>query len=204
MDWLDKFPATKVVHLEYGSSDHKPIVICLNGIPSHRQKPWWFEYMWLEKEGCMDTIKSAWHYNATSHAMARVEGKISKCQTKLKWWSRVAIGNITRLLKEKKLLLCKAEDAATTGGPINRVLRLKREINDLLSKEEKMWKQRSQALWLHEGDSNTHYFHSRATHRFCRNKIDALENSMGEKCVDESEIANLLVEHYQSLFTSSS
>ena len=42
MDWLDKFPATKVVHLECGSLDHKPIVICLNGIPSHQQKPWRF------------------------------------------------------------------------------------------------------------------------------------------------------------------
>ena len=158
----------------------------------------------FDNHGCMDTVESAWRYNATGHAMARVEGKISKCQTKLKWWSRVAIGNITWLLKEKKLLLRKAEDAATTGGPMNRVLRLKREINDLLSKEEKMWKQRSQALWLHEGDNNTRYFHSRATHRFHQNKIDALENSVGEKCVDESEIANILVEHYQSLFTSSS
>ena len=98
----------------------------------------------------------------------------------------------------------KAKDAATIGRPMNTVLRLKREINDLLSKEEKMWKQRSQARWLHEGDNNTRYFHSRATHRFRRNKIDALENSVGEKCVDESEIANILVEHYQSLFTSSS
>ena len=33
MEWLDKFPATKVIHLECGSSDHKPILICLDGIP---------------------------------------------------------------------------------------------------------------------------------------------------------------------------
>ena len=63
---------------------------------------------------------------------------------------------------------------------MNRVLRLKKEINDLLSKEEKMWKQRSPALWLHEGDSNTHYFHSKASHRFRRNRIEALENHRGE------------------------
>ena len=189
MDWLDKFPTTKVVHLECGSSDHKSIVICLNGIHSRRQKSWHFEYMWLEEDGCMDTVKSAWRYNATSLAMARVKGKITNCQTKLKWWSRLVIGNITRLLKEKKLLLRKAEDAATIGRSMNWVLSLKREINDLLSKEEKMWKQRSQTLWLHKGDNNTCYFHSRATHRFRQNKIDALENSLGEKCADESEIA---------------
>ena len=46
------------------------------------------------------------------------------------------------------------------------VLKLKREISDLLVKEEKMWKQRSRSLWLQEGDKNTRYFHSRATHRY--------------------------------------
>ena len=32
------------------------------------------------------------------------------------------------------------------------VLKLKNEINELLVKEEKMWKKRSKALWLHGGD----------------------------------------------------
>jgi len=56
---------------------------------------------------------------------------------------------------KKKELLRKAEDEAIRGRSINKVTWLKREINDLLSKEEKMWKQRSRALWLHEGDRNT-------------------------------------------------
>ena len=87
---------------------------------------------------------------------------------------------------------------------MNRVLGLKKEINDLLSREEKMWKQRSRALWLHEGDNNTRYFHSRATHRFRRNRIEALENSRGDRCVDENGIANIRVDFYQNLFASSS
>ena len=204
IEWLDKFPATKVVHLECGSSDHKPILICLNGIPKPRNKPWRFEHMWLEEEGCRDTVESAWLFDAPGQAMSRVEGKISHCQAKLKWWSRIAIGNITRLLKEKKELLRKAEEVAIAGGSINKVLRLKKEINDLLSKEEKMWKQRSRALWLHEVDNNTRYFHSRATHRFRRNRIEVLEDDRGERCVDENGIANILVDFYQNLFASSS
>ena len=69
--------------------------------------------------------------------MAQVKGKIGHYQSKLKWWSRVAIRNIKRLLREKKELLRKAEDAAIDGKSMNRVIQLKREINDLLSKEEK-------------------------------------------------------------------
>ena len=82
--------------------------------------------------------------------------------------------------------------------------RLKREINDLLSKEEKMWKQRSRALWLHEGDKNSRYFHSRATYRYRQNRIEEFENHLGERCMDENGIENILVDFYQNLFTSSS
>ena len=107
MEWLDKFPATKVIHLECGLSDHKPILICLNGIPKLRQKLWRFEHMWLEEEGCRDMVETAWLFNAPDQAMTRVEGKISHCQAQLKWWSWVAIGNITRLLNEKKKSVAK-------------------------------------------------------------------------------------------------
>ena len=80
--------------------------------------------MWLEEEGCRDTVESAWLFDAPSQAMSRVEGKISHCQAKLKWWSRMAIGNITRLLKEKKELLRTAKEVAIAGGSMNKVLRL--------------------------------------------------------------------------------
>ena len=129
MEWLEKFPATKVIHLECGSSNHKPILICLNGIPKLSKKPWRFEHIWLKEEGCRDMVESAWLFDAPGQAMSRVEGKISHCQAKLKWWSRVEIGNITRLLKgkkKKKELLRKAEEAAIVGRSMNQVLGLKK------------------------------------------------------------------------------
>lgn len=67
-----------------------------------------------------------------------------------------------------------------------------------------MWRQRSCTLWLHKGDDNTRFFHSRATHRFWHNRIEVLENSMGERCVDKGEIATILIEFYNNLFSSSS
>ena len=66
-----------------------------------------------------------------------------------------------------------------------------------------MWRQRSSTLWLHEGDGNTRFFHSQAIHRFRRNRIEVLENSRGERCEEEREIVNILIELYDNLFSSS-
>ena len=60
----------------------------------------------------------------------------------------------------------KAEHEARQNGSNHRVRGLKMEINELLVKENTMWRQRSKALWLAEGDMNSKYFHSRTTQRF--------------------------------------
>lgn len=96
---------------------------------------------------------------------------------------------MTKKLKEKKEKLRREEEASIRGGTMDGVLKLKTEISDLLVKEEKMWKQRSRAFWLHEGDKNTRYFHSQATQRFRRNKIFELLDLEGQRYTKEGDIA---------------
>ncbi|KAL4652573.1 hypothetical protein ACB092_01G242000 [Castanea dentata] len=85
-DWFENYPTTKVIVLEYGTLDHKLMVIHLDGVPVRPHKPWRFEQMWLEDEGCNDTVASAWRDGEGSSSMGRVVNKMGKCQTKLKWW----------------------------------------------------------------------------------------------------------------------
>ena len=192
------------MHLECGTSDHKLIVIFPLGIPKKLQRPWRFEQMWIDEEGCQDSVESAWRQPVRGNLIEQVEGKLKRCQLNLTWWSGNSFGNVTKQLKEKKEKLRREEEAAIRGGTMEGVLKLKREISDLLVKEEKMWKQRSRALWLHKGDKNTRYFHSRATHRYRRNKICELRNPMGQMCTDKGGIAQILISYYQDLFTSAS
>ena len=67
-----------------------------------------------------------------------------------------------------------------------------------------MWKKRSRALWLKEGDQNTKFFHNRASHRYKRNRIKELKIEAGIICTNEEEISNILIDYYQKLFTSAS
>ena len=96
-----------------------------------------------------------------------------------------------------------AEVEATRGGCIAWGLRLNKEISKLLVREEQMWKQQSRSLWLQEGDNNTRYFHSQASHGFRMNRIDNLDDANRDLCSDEDGISNILINYYQQLFTSS-
>lgn len=50
-DCFDKYPATKVMILECGSSDHKPLLIHPCGVPMKFNKSWHFKQIWLEDNG---------------------------------------------------------------------------------------------------------------------------------------------------------
>ena len=71
-----------------------------------------------------------------------------------------------------------AEQEVMQNGCNSQVRELKLEINELLVKENRMWRQRVKAFWLVEGDMNSRYFHSRATQRHQRNKILGMQNSL--------------------------
>ena len=81
---------------------------------------------------------------------------------------------------------------------------IQKEINDILDKENLMWQQHSRALFLNCGDRNTAYFHSKASQRFRRNRILGLRNSQNNWCTDDSQIKNIAVDYFQSLFSTSS
>ena len=78
-EWLSYFSASKVVHLECGSFDYKPIIIHPLGIPQRRQKPWRFEQVWLVDEGCHATVNSTWNINLPRSYIVQVEVKIDSC-----------------------------------------------------------------------------------------------------------------------------
>ena len=89
------------------------------------------------------------------------------------------------------------------SGNCEEVDRLKKELNVLYDKEEKMWQQRSQKQWLKIGDQNTRFFHGFATQRKRYNFIKGLGDEQRVMQEDEGAVLALLVEYYTKLFTSS-
>ena len=79
---------------------------------------------------------------------------------------------------------------------------LERDINELMDKEAKMWAQRAHVSWLKDGDRNTKFFHTKASQRRRRNYIKGLYDNNNRWCTQKQGIIDIVVDFYQSLFTS--
>ena len=136
--------------------------------------------------------------------MLQVARKIKICAEKLTSWSFQSFSSIKQQVDKLSKLISKAEIKVAKGRlGFEKVRALRSELNDLLDKESQMWQQRSRALFLKCGDRNTSYFHSKASHRFRRNRISGLRDASNGWCTMDSKIRKTACEYCQSLFTSS-
>ena len=183
--WLELFPATRIQHIHSNASDHNPIIIKPEGIVQCKNKPFRFESMWMKEKGCRNTINDAWGFPSSESDMILASSKIKHCGEKLVEWSRTSFGSIKRQLAEAPKLLVLAEEVAARGCSCDQVRILKLENNELLDKESMMWIQRARAMYLQSGDSNTRFFHSKASQRYKRNQIHGLKNNQNIWCTAE-------------------
>ena len=128
--------------------------------------------------------------------------KNEKCSKDLGWWEKKKFGNVRRELEEKKKLLAKVEAEAMRRGDNSQLRELKAKIHVLMDKETRMWSQRSRVLWLKNGDSNSKFFHNKATQRFRKNSILGIKDKSGNWQEQSEVIGDIIVEYFEDLFTT--
>jgi hypothetical protein len=85
-------------------------------------------------------------------------------------WERVpslesTIKEVSGCIKRKREELKVLHEKTNSEENTKRIKKVSGELDELLFREEIMWKQRSRATWIKEGDQNTRYFHKKATWR---------------------------------------
>jgi len=129
--------------------------------------------------------------------------KVENCGKALTKWSKDSFGNVRKQLKKKRRDLMREEKVVLQGGNSSRLIELKKEINSLMGKEERMWRQRSCTLYLKDGDRNTRYFHCRATQRRRKNLITRIKNQSNIWCTKPEEVSGMFMTYFRQLFSSS-
>ena len=77
---------------------------------------------------------------------------------------------------------------------------LRMEINEMLTREEIMWNQRSRASWIKWGDRNTKFFHATASQRRRRNKIVGIQGANGIWQEKQKDIEITILVYFESIF----
>lgn len=204
--WKIQYPEAAVSHLTASESDHLPILLSFQRkavrSPSNFIN-FRFEAMWTRHEDCIGIIEGAWKKDhSVEEGESLCEKKLNSCKHDLREWNWNVFGHVQREIRQKTKALKEVQESENNANIQARLRCLKDELNELLTREELMWKQRSRALWLAEGDKNTSYFHKKANARWWRNNIKGLEDSNGVWQTSDEHLEQICVDFYSNLFSS--
>lgn len=205
-EWVTIFENYAVEHLLRKSSDHCPILLDIQPPLDTRKKKRIFfrlEAMWFKDQSFMQVCRDAWlDQFMVPNNPGDFQLMVTNCGWKLKQWEKANFGNVSRQIRKLRDDLNGLMAVYNSVEIVDRKRSIEKEIDGLLEKEEIMWKQRSRALWLHEGDRNTTYFHKVANGRNRRNQINKITDSTGVIHSKHEEIELVFRHFFEELFTS--
>ena len=146
IDWILKFPTSRIHHLDAFHSDHKPLLLCSDSELKRfyrKVRPFRFEAMWLKDNSCEGVVKDAWGDDSVGISAWSFNRKIYACQDNLREWNRKSFGHVRNLLQRKLADLKPLEESDGYRRQPTQLQALRVEIQQLKTREEVMWKQRS-------------------------------------------------------------
>ncbi|KAL5565121.1 hypothetical protein UlMin_028285 [Ulmus minor] len=206
--WLETFPTHKVKHLDFFCSDHRPILLTFGNNASGRKcgkvkrgSRFHFKHAWCEDPGCGDIINSSWLGSSGDLGIPGLLDRIALCGKKLEVWGK---DRFCHLNKEKKSLQEKISCLSSLHDPDSwkTLKECEKNLNSLLDKEERYWRQRSRVSWLKDGDRNTKFFHRKATARRKNNEILGFCDSNGCWQDDIGVVSGVIQRYFNNIFQS--
>jgi len=199
-DWSALFPDAAVQHLTSSRSDHKALLLVAQPVEQRsRGSIFRYEIMWEREEDLNTVVETAWQKRNPGSDLGSLSIALKTVTKDLKVWSREKFGHVTRQLEQ---LRNKLEELECNDPLSNReaILHTKRDLDEVLYREEMMWLQRSRIAWLKEGDRNTKYFHRKALWRARKNHIKKLKREDGSWSTDQKEMQGMATSYFEHLF----
>jgi hypothetical protein len=143
LDWIHLHPEFFLTHLPASISDHNPISLNTNTSLAFLPRPFKFEEFWTLDSSYGLVIAIAWkHFVIGSPAVCLVK-KLNQTKAALKRWNAIHFGNIQANIKSSLLKLDQLQHSPPSSQARLQESLLKKELDDLLIKEEILWRTKS-------------------------------------------------------------
>ncbi|XP_057779620.1 uncharacterized protein LOC130998207 [Salvia miltiorrhiza] len=157
--------------------------------------------MWLRDERCGEFCKELWQTGGAALLADDVSLKIQMMGRELKLWESRSFGRVKKRCSEIRKELAELQKPSLEASTKDDQRALENELDELLQREDVMWKQRSRTDWMAEGDRNTSYFHKVAEGRRSRNHIREIKMVDGRVTRKNEEMDEVFRSYFQELFT---
>jgi hypothetical protein len=203
LSWIHLHTEYSILHLPATNSDHHPILLNTNH-STILPRPFRFEAFWTHDPSCEAVIQAAWNQPVIAPPAQCLIRKQFHTKVSLIRWNSTHFGKIQRKIKSTKARIDQVQQAPTCPSSISTETNLKLALDDLLLQEETLWKSKSRETWLTCTDLNTKFFHTSTIIRRRSNAVNFLKSSAGGWLSDRTAIGGDFVDHFSSLFSSSS
>ena len=204
--WTISYPATMATALSKPISDHVPCVIDIDTkLPT--SNVFRFENYWLQFESFKQIVQNAWNIPVGHMDKAKlVNAKLKNTRRALKLWaSKLSpLKELVSMVNEVILLLdCCEEWRPLEQQEWNLRDLLRKHYLDLLDRQNAYWRQRGKINWVKLGDTNSKFFHARASVRHRYNFISSLKNDDQMDILDHDGKAAILWKAFKERLGSS-
>ncbi|XP_073049662.1 uncharacterized protein [Primulina eburnea] len=182
--WLHLNGECYILHhvqsLDFYHSDHRPIIIEFGRnqqLPVRSSSMFRLEQHWATEPDFGDVVYMGWDKN---NCDITLPNRLKRCKETLKAWAGNRFGKIPQQLISKRKQLATLRTHEHWHESTSRIRALEREVEDLATKNEVYWKQRSRVNWLAHGDRNSKYFHACVSARRTNNFISGLVSAHGD------------------------
>uniref|UniRef100_A0A803PI64 Reverse transcriptase domain-containing protein n=1 Tax=Cannabis sativa TaxID=3483 RepID=A0A803PI64_CANSA len=209
-EWLLSFDGADIQVLDWWESDHKPLVVDMplvndeNGEAKNTKKGrFHFEEAWCEEDQCKEIVEKNWREWDVVISGGDYKRKTGEVGRALDSWNRKKKKVLNQKIKKLKTTLIELSSSSDPGAWVE-VKKIEKQLNAVLEKDEKYWRQRSRALWLKWGDLNTKFFHRKASARRKKNAIKGLMDDIGVWHSEAGMVQRLVENYFWNIFCSSS